>query len=307
MISSEDRERAVAATAELAEVINIQRSAKIIDSPGIYKLDHDAYHGDPVDGGSLSCSGAKILLPPGCPAKFRWFRDHPEERQTKPVFEFGQGAHTILLGIGPELVEVPGDWRTKTAQTMLHEARSEGAVPLHTQDFQRIYGMVDALRDHPKLGRLFDHLRETGRTEQSIFWHDHKTKVMRRARADAMTEPSNGRVIIIDYKTARSAYPSDFARATYNLAYEMSAAWYSEGVRAVLGVDTEFLFVAQEKEKPYLITTAYLDPEFMSRGQKLVRKAVDLYAECVRNNRWPGYTDDEPIMIYPPAWAQEVE
>ena len=31
---------------------------------GVYDIPEDLYHRDPVPGGSLSCSGAKKLLPP---------------------------------------------------------------------------------------------------------------------------------------------------------------------------------------------------------------------------------------------------
>src|SRR5258708_26204894 len=40
-------------------------------SAGVYGIPADAYHADPIEGGSLSSSGARRLLPPGCPALFR--------------------------------------------------------------------------------------------------------------------------------------------------------------------------------------------------------------------------------------------
>ncbi len=74
-------------------------------APGVYDIPEGAYFADPA----LSCSGAKLLLPPSCPALFRYRQDHPEH---KDVFDFGSAAHKMVLGAGPPiaLVDAP-DWR----------------------------------------------------------------------------------------------------------------------------------------------------------------------------------------------------
>ena len=54
--------------------------------PGVYEMDEATYHQDPVPGGSLSASGAKLLLPPSCPALYAWRRDHPK---VSAEFDFG--------------------------------------------------------------------------------------------------------------------------------------------------------------------------------------------------------------------------
>jgi hypothetical protein len=51
----------------------------LITEPGVYDIAEDHYHADPVPGGSLSNSGAKKLLPPSCPAKFAYEREHPPQ------------------------------------------------------------------------------------------------------------------------------------------------------------------------------------------------------------------------------------
>ena len=49
----------------------IAEAEVVVDEPGVYDgLDEAAYHADPVPGGSLSASGAKLLLPPSCPALY---------------------------------------------------------------------------------------------------------------------------------------------------------------------------------------------------------------------------------------------
>jgi hypothetical protein len=77
----------------------------IVTTPGPHaQLPEAAYHNDPVPGGSLSSTGARKLLPPGCPAKYRWWADNREP--FKAVFEEGKAAHRKVLGVGPELVLV---------------------------------------------------------------------------------------------------------------------------------------------------------------------------------------------------------
>src|SRR5438270_12221695 len=110
-------------------------SAEIVDvltepvtAPGVYDLPEYVYHADPVPGGSLSQSGAKKLLAT-CPARFRYERDHPPA--PTDAMELGTAAHKLVLGIGPDLVEVEAkDWRTKAAQEAAEVARARGAVPV---------------------------------------------------------------------------------------------------------------------------------------------------------------------------------
>ncbi len=77
---------------------------------GIFEnIDINAYHGDKS---SLSVSGAKLLLPPSCPALFKWVRDNGQPARQE--FDFGTVAHQLLLGKGAEIVEIDApDYRSK--------------------------------------------------------------------------------------------------------------------------------------------------------------------------------------------------
>src|SRR5207248_11468429 len=83
-----------------------------IVEPGVYDITNDVYHADPVPQGSLSSTGARQLTPPNCPALFKWQLDHPEPPNS--VFDIGTAAHKLVLGDGPQIVEVDADdWRSK--------------------------------------------------------------------------------------------------------------------------------------------------------------------------------------------------
>lgn len=306
MLSDDERMKAAEElTGPLAKLIKLngRLETKIkITEPGLHDINHETYLADPVPGGSLSHSGARMLLDPHCPAYFKWWHDHPLERP-KRAFELGSAAHLKLLGIGPELVEVKAsDYLTKYAREVRDEARSRGAIPLLTKEMQQVDDMIDALHRTPKISAIFD--PDHGQPEQSFFWLDASTKIMRRCRVDWLPEAVGGRVILVDYKTTKSAHPDLFAKDVINYDYEMAAQSYCEGVSTVLDVETTFLFVAQEKTPPYLVSAIELSPDHYKRGQRRNRAAVDLYAGCRKSDYWPSYTDEEPVMIELPPWAQ---
>ncbi|WP_203010849.1 PD-(D/E)XK nuclease-like domain-containing protein [Rhodococcus ruber] len=280
-----------------------------IVEPGLYDgLPSDTYHADPVPAGSLSSTGARKLLAPSCPALFKYERDHPQP--PKKTFDFGHAAHQLVLGEGPELREIPGTLlatngavSTKDAKAFVAEARADGAVPLKPDDYQIVHDMAAELRAHPVAGRLFR--PGAGKAEQSGFWQDEKTGIWRRVRFDWIVNPRDGRrLIIADYKTARSAEPSEFARAAIDHGYHQQHAWYLDAARALrLGTDPQFVFVVQEKTPPYVVSVIQLDETFRRIGDYLNRQALDIYEQCTRTDVWPGYADDVALTP-PPVWYE---
>jgi hypothetical protein len=290
-------------TAQLAEPTQIT-------TPGVYNLPLDVYLADPVPAGSLSSSGARKLLPPNCPARYRYEREHPPT--PKPEYDLGHAAHLHALGAGPDLVVVDAaDWRTKAAREARADAHTAGKVPLLAAEHDEVVAMAAALRAHPVASRLLH--RDAGWPEQSLFWVDKPTGVWRRARLDWLPKPSPARLIIPEYKTCRSAEPGRLQRAIHEYGYHQQAAWYLAGVQA-LGLAEQaafaFVFIFQEKDPPFLVTVAELDAVALRIGSWLNRQALNLYRECVHTGRWPGYSDDVESIPLPPyienRYAEEI-
>lgn len=268
-------------------------------TPGVYDMAEATYHADPVPGGSLSVSGAKKLLPPSCPARYAYDREHPPE--PKPQFDFGTAAHRLVLGKGADyvLIDAP-DWRTKAAKEARDEAHAAGHTPLLLAEFARVEQMAAAIRGNPLARALL--CRDDLGIEQSFFWQDHDYGIWRRARLDAYGRQGNGVPVIVDYKTAESASPGAFARAAASFGYHMQHAWYVDAVLACLGIPAAFLFVVQEKTPPYLVTVCELDAEAVEAGAARNRAAMERYRDCVAIGDWPGYSSEiETISL--PAWA----
>lgn len=270
-----------------------------ITIPGVYDVPAEHYHADPVPGGSLSSSGARLLLPPSCPARFAYERAHPPK--PADVFEFGHAAHSLVLGVGADLDVVDAEsWLSKAARTRRDEARANGHIPILRADYKQALEMAAVVHAHPIARALFD--QDRGAPERALFWVDGD--VWRRALVDWLPNPGNGRMIVGDYKTCRSAAPESIRKAMYNYGYHQQADWYLDGVRALaLANDAAFVFVFQEKTPPYLVTVAQPDPTALRVGGDLNRQAIEVYRQCVADGRWPGYAD-EVILARLPGWVE---
>lgn len=268
---------------------------------GLYRGMSDVeYHGDPVPGGSLSSTGARMLLPPNCPAMFAYQRENG--RPDTNAFDLGHAAHHLVLGRGPNLVEVEGKWNTNAAKEDVAAVRANGGVPLHTEDLATVKAMAAAIRAHPVASRVFD--PENGDAEVSIFWQDEQSGITRRSRLDWLPHDRGQRLVIPDYKTCDNADPAAFVRNAISYSYHQQHAWEIDAVRSqgIGDEEVRFVFVAQEKKPPYLLSIVQLDVVAYRIGHRLNREAIEVYARCTKDNRWPGYNGDElalmPLPVY---------
>lgn len=275
-----------------------------ITEPGIYDIEADVYHRDPVVGGSLSASGAKKLMPPSCPALFKQWRDGGTEH--KEVFDVGRAAHQLVLGAGDPIVVVEADdWRTAAAKKQRADAYEAGHTPVLTKQYDEIQLMADRLREHPIASALLH--PDSGKPEQTLVWQDPETKVWCRALVDWLRHPVEGqRHLVVDYKTASDVDPESMQKSLNNFGYYMQGAWYCDGSDALaLGTgEAAFVLVAQMKTAPYLVTVAQVHPDSLLWGHRRNRKARDLYRHCTERDEWPGYADDSVISLHLPTYAE---
>ena len=264
------------------------------------------YHADPIEGGSLSATGAKAIL--RSPAHFKWQR---ENDVVKTTFDLGHAVHSMVLGVGLGIVEIPeailasnGAASTREAKAFIAEQRELGKVPLKADVFDECKAMTEAVLVHPIARSL---LEIPGKSEQSLFAQDKESGVMLRARIDRLPDQTPAPTIIIDVKTAASADPRDFGRSAAEYGYDIQAEFYKHVLKLARGDwETTFRFIVVEKSAPYLVSVIELDSEYASIGRQRMRRAIDLYKECVEKNEWPGY---DPIehLVGPPTWLAYAE
>jgi hypothetical protein len=263
------------------------------------------YHGDPVEGGSLSSTGAKAIL--RSPAHYKWQQENDVKKAT---FDLGHAVHSMVLGVGLEIIAIPDDVlasngaaSTKEAKAFIAEAREAGKVPLKADVVAECTALTEAVLAHPLARTLLD---QKGKAEQSLFAQDPETGVWLRARIDYLTDASEGSTIV-DLKTAASADPRDFGRSAAEFGYDIQHCWYQYVLELARGdKNTDFRFIVVEKSAPYLVSVIELDGLFSIIGNMRMRRAIETYKKCKEINEWPGY---EAIshLVGPPSWLSYEE
>lgn len=252
------------------------------------------YHSNPA---RLSPNGARKLVQPGGPAKFDYQRTHPEE--PKSHFDFGHVIHRLVLGEGEDIAPVYADnWTTKAAKEQRDKARAEGLVPILAKDFDRAREMAAAVHQHPEAARLL----ADGDAEQWLYATDPETGQGLRQRLDWMTQ-LDGRLHIVEYKSAADADPKVFARKAYDYGYHIAFAFAVLCAHALeLDDSPAYLIIAQEKDAPYLPSVCEFDLDAYQCGKEQVRKAIQIFRQCNETGMWPGYGDGIHSISLPP-WA----
>lgn len=274
----------------------------MINTTGVIDGMSDAeYHADPVEGGSLSSSGAKDIL--RSPALYQWNRTHRVEKDT---YDVGHAVHAKVLGVGLPAVEIPADilasngaTSTKAAKEFIDDARAAGLVPLKADVIREIEAMAESVLTHAVARPL---LEKPGKSEQSLFAPDPTTGVWLRARLDRLPDVDRGQTVAVDLKTAVSADPSEFRNSAASYGYDIQSEFYQHALGLARGDDDiAFRFVVVEKSAPYLVSVVELDAEYAVVGRARMRRAINTYAACTDDGEWPGYA---PVVHYvdPPRW-----
>jgi hypothetical protein len=266
---------------------------KVVDG-----LSAEDYHADRT---SISSTGLRTLLAPGCPAQFKYDRDHPQP--PKREFDLGNAVHTLVLGEGHDIVELDfSDYKKADARTERDEAYAAGKVPLLPKEKQQVDAMAKAIREHPLAGPLF--APGTGVAEQSIYWTDPATGVRCRIRPDWLKQIP-GLTLCVDLKTTKDANPDAVSRAIRDYSYHQQDALYVDGIWAALQPeDVRFVFVFLSKQAPHLITVRELTQQDRDIGRARNEHALRIYAECEATGTWPDWTG--PVTEIPqigmPTW-----
>lgn len=262
----------------------------------VHDLDEATYHAH----GALSSTEARMLL--RTPAEYRWKKDNPPLIEPSAKFDIGSAVHSKVLGTGYEIVEVEADnWMSKAAKEAREQARAEGKVALLTKELGPIDAAAEAVLAHPGARQLFS---QPGDAEVSVFATDLETGVDVRGRFDflptdfTLGAPSR---VAVDLKTTRDASPRGFTRSIADFGYDIQRAWYLDALHRITGEDAEFVFVAVEKEPPYLVAVHQLPTIWAEMGVTKARKARQVYAECMASGEWPGY-GNEVFLLSPPTW-----
>lgn len=262
----------------------------------------EAYHADPVPGGSLSSTGARLLVQE-CPAAYQHARQNQER---KPAFDIGTATHLLVLEpdlFASRIATIPfDDYKKGEARAARDQAYADGVTPLTLPELGLVRAMRDSLWANPVARFAFG----GGQAELAMFWRDPEFGVWCRTRPDYL--PPHGRYLV-DLKTSTSANPRHFEKQVAEYGYHQQAAWYLDGFAACTGQEVDrFAFVVVSKKPPHLVSTCWMDPEALHWGRVLNRRAMSLFARCQATGEWPSYQPDPTgkaaaFTVGLPSWA----
>lgn len=287
-------------------------------------LTNEQYHG-------LTSVMSKTMLDlyADCPARLKAKLDGQEQEETDSM-RVGTLTHIALLE--PELwdktvavvpAEAPKDLRRyrggkklsdETLQSIefwdTFEAANAGKTIASHEEAAKARLMADSVvqkmdRIAKKHGGVNPFRNGDAIIEASFFWTDKETGVRCRCRPDMMFYSEDGPFYIIDLKTTASCRPEAFDKSTENFRYDVSSAFYSDGVAAYFGRDPDaYLLITPEKKAPHFTMVRPATPEILRRGREAYRADLRGIAECKRTGVWPDYGDDFIDMALP-RWAKE--
>jgi len=266
----------------------------VITEPGlVYDMDDETYHADPIEGGSLSSTFARLLTE-HVPAKA--FERRRNRKPTKAM-NLGKAAHLTALGVGPQLIVWEHDGRTKDGKAeraaVAFDIEAERAVAVTPAERDQILGMAEVLITDQATRRLFD----TAQAEVSAFWREGQ--VWCRARYDLL-----GTDAAYDYKTTIDVARRGFSKAMGRYGYHQQADFYLRGLAALghKAASTPLRFICQEHEPPYLVQIHTPDDIAMAVAKELNDIALEVYARAQDTGMWPGFPTLEAEPTPLPAW-----
>jgi len=181
---------------------------------------------------------------------------------------------------------------------------TQGRISLSKAEYRACRGISYRVHKHPAASKIFSY----GTPETSIFWTDPDTGVSCRGRIDWMqpdTEYVDYRTIV-DIKSTQNASPESFQRDVFKYGYHIQAAMYWDGMTALGYYPQSFVFSAWEKKPPFATALYYMTEELLEAGRKEYKKLLKIYAECLKTDTWPGYSNSiEPLLL--PDWYGKTE
>lgn len=271
-----------------------QRQIIVAPEPGLYEnVAHETYLS--WDAASNSALGHMRQSPAHCFAAV-----HGPSNPT-PAKELGTALHFAILE--PELfsqryvIAPKVDKRTTKGKEewAAFLKANPGKLHLDADGWEVCKALRDAVNSHPDAGPI---IRASKRKELSGVWDDPATGVRCKLRMDLPCEKAG---ILADLKSTEDASPDVFVRSIEKYGYHRQGAHYLDGAAKLDLIFDQFVIIAFEKSPPYGVMVYQIEDEALEIGAKELAPLIRRYAECKRDNHWPGY----PIGVHPislPEW-----
>lgn len=257
------------------------------------------YHAHPA----LSYSVGKLLL-----RSPQHYLHRLANREELTEFDVGHAIHSMVLGVGADIVEIPHDtYRTKEAREMRDAAYAEGKVPVKTADLLPAREAAEAVLAHPTARGW---LEREGAVELPLFATDPETGIDIRGKLDKLVDFTDGLKVPVDLKTVTDARPAKVFASIRDYDYDLQAAIYRALVHLALGVKSgPYVLIAVEKAAPYGVACYQLAHEDFFAAGELKLRTVLARAKALRDNPddWPGYPLGTHVLTPPSYYLADLE
>jgi len=226
------------------------------------------------------------------------------------AMRFGSAVHAMVLQpeskkeliatapINPE-TKKPFGVKSLDFRAASFKASEDGAVLLTPNEYDQAVTVADAVLTHPESRNI---LRRCKRREQSVFWK--RDGVTCKGKIDAISDDG---AYLVELKTTKNIRRHAISRQIQELGYDVSMAWYLDGVEAATGKRPEgFLMIFVEKVPPYAVAVYQVGARTLLYGKVRVEELWAMHRQCTESRLWPGPTDDgaeDYQLIDAPKWA----
>ncbi len=156
--------------------------------------------------------------------------------------------------------------------------------------------MADSVLNTPQARWLMGE----GEAEVSVWGQHEETGLLLKCRPDWLRKE-----ICIDLKTCACSGPRQFGQDFLKFGYELQQAHYTSTLTSA-GIEIEvFAFIAVENEAPYVTQVYLLDNQGIEAAFRRWNKIMNSLAECLANDRWPGYATGETELTLPKWYYQQ--
>lgn len=229
----------------------------------------------------------------------KWALGYVDDAKSEAL-DFGSLCHDLILS-PDELVNKylirsdidKFDFRKKEHKEIKAESDKKGLILIDNGTLQKAKALMSANK------AIFEKYFTNGDCEMSFFGELQGVKC--KARTDFISKDGD---LIVDLKIMQKADKASFMQSVAKFAYYTQAAFYLDLTGA-----KRFLFLAVEKEPPFLCGVYELSPECVDFGREKYLKAFEIAVNAnlyARNSYFElnaDGTSEEVQMITLPTWA----
>src|SRR5581483_7080132 len=230
--------------------------------------------------------------------------DEDDAEKYEKAKAIGNAAHLLLIGRGKAIAVGDFDsWRGKEAQAFRDAAVARGAVPVLGKHYSAAADLAQAAR-----GQLdacgWNDAFAAGDGEVVLCWREGEgdDAIWLRTMIDWLTPD---RCFAYDLKTSgASLAPHGIGFKIDDDGWDIQAAMHERAL-AVLDPDNRgrrrFRFAAIENVKPHALLAVELGEHHLALGRRKLAVAINLWRQCIKAKRWPGYPATPITPDVPPG------